>query len=156
VFILHIRKMEETDKDFIIGMSTRFTEFDFMEWREPELMKEAQLKMARESVESNDPDSDIFVVEDEKKNLLGFLHMTKNVDYFTGEEQGYISSIAVSKEGEGKGIARKLMEKAEEWTKSKGYKQLTLNVFARNERAVNLYKKIGFENEIVKMVKELE
>ncbi|WP_413306407.1 GNAT family N-acetyltransferase [Bacillus sp. 1P10SD] len=47
------------------------------------------------------------------------------------------------------------MEKAEEWTRSKGYKQLTLNVFAQNERAINLYKKFNFENEIVKMVKEL-
>ncbi|WML58817.1 GNAT family N-acetyltransferase [Neobacillus sp. PS2-9] len=152
---LHIRKMEETDKEFIIGLSTRFTEFDFMEWRDPQVMKDAQLKMAQEAVHSNDPDSDIFVVEDDRKNLLGFLHMTKNVDYFSGEEQGYISSIAVAKEGEGKGIARKLMEKAEEWTRSKGYKQLTLNVFAQNERAINLYKKFNFENEIVKMVKEL-
>jgi ribosomal protein S18 acetylase RimI-like enzyme len=152
---LHIRKMEETDKEFIIGLSTRFTEFDFMEWRDPQVMKDAQLKMAKEAVFSDDPDSDIFVVEDDRKNLLGFLHMTKNVDYFSGEEQGYISSIAVAKEGEGKGIARKLMEKAEEWTRSKGYKQLTLNVFAQNERAINLYKKFNFENEIVKMVKEL-
>jgi ribosomal protein S18 acetylase RimI-like enzyme len=152
---LTIRKMEETDKEFIVGLSTRFTDFDFMAWRDPQVMKDAQLKMAVEAVEGNDPDSDIFVVEDEKNNLVGFLHMTKNIDYFTGEAQGYISSIAVSKEGEGRGIARKLMEKAEEWTKSKGYKQLTLNVFAQNERAIKLYEKFNFENEIVKMVKEL-
>lgn len=152
---LTIRKMEDADKEFILGLSTRFTEFDFMKWRDPQVMKDAQVKMAEEAVESTDPDSDIFVVEDERKILLGFLHMTKNIDYFTGEAQGYISSIAVSKAGEGRGIARKLMDKAEGWTKSKGYKQLTLNVFAQNERAINLYKKFNFENEIVKMVKEL-
>jgi len=59
------------------------------------------------------------------------------------------SSIAVSKEGEGRGIAKLLMDKAEEWTLSKGYKQMTLNVFAGNERAVNFYKNLNFENEII-------
>jgi ribosomal protein S18 acetylase RimI-like enzyme len=85
------------------------------------------------------------------------LHLTKNVDYFTGESQGYISSLAVSKEGEGKGkgIAKILMDKAEEWSKSKGYNQLTLNVFARNERALKFYSKLQYENEIIKRVKEL-
>lgn len=148
--------MIEEDKPFILEMSTRFTDFDFMGWRDREKMKEAQLKIAQEAINSKDVDSEIFVIEDEGKNLLGFLHMTKNTDYFTGLAQGYISSLAVSKAGEGKGIAKKLMNKAEEWTRSKGYKQLTLNVFASNERAVAFYKKNQFESEIIKMVKEIE
>ena len=143
---LNIRKMDKTDEDFIIGLSTRFTDFDFMAWRDSNKMKDAQLKMAKESIEIDNlsPDTDIYVVEDEKKILLGFLHMTMHTDYFTGESQGYISSIAVSKDGEGKGIAKLLMNKAEEWTVSKGYKQMTLNVFAGNERAVNFYKNLNF------------
>lgn len=154
---LNIRKMDITDEDFIIGLSTRFTDFDFMEWRDSNKMKDAQLKMAKEAIEidNRSPDTDIYVVEDEEKTLLGFLHITKHTDYFTGENQGYISSIAVSKEGEGRGIAKLLMDKAEEWTLSKGYKQITLNVFSGNERAVNFYKNLNFENEIIKMVKEL-
>lgn len=153
---LNIRRMMETDKHFILELSSRFTEFDLMEWRNPHKMKEAQLKIAKEAINNEDPDSEIFVIEDELKNVLGFLHMTKTTDYFTGESQGYVSSIAVSKDGEGKGIARKLMEKAEEWSRMRGYKQLTLNVFAKNERAVHLYSKLDFEDEIVKMVKELK
>ncbi|MBM7662018.1 ribosomal protein S18 acetylase RimI-like enzyme [Bacillus mesophilus] len=150
-----IRSMTEEDKEFIIGLSTRFTEFDFMEWRDPEKMKDAQFKLITDAIENLDSDSDIFVAEDDTRKLLGFLHLTKNVDYFTGESQGYISSLAVSKEGEGKGIAKSLMEKAEEWSRSKGYKQLTLNVFARNERALNFYSKFEYEKEVIKMVKEL-
>lgn len=62
--------------------------------------------------------------------------MKKNIDHFTEEEQGYISSIAVSDKAKGKGVAKKLMKTAEEWTKHKGYKQLILDVFSSNERAV--------------------
>jgi ribosomal protein S18 acetylase RimI-like enzyme len=153
---INIRKMEQKDKRFIIEMSDRFTEFEFMKWRDPYKMKDAQRILAEEAVTTKDEDSDFFVAEDEKKNLLGFLHMTKHHDYFTGASQGYVSSIAVSKEAEGMGIAKKLMEKAEEWTKSKGYRQLTLNVFASNDRAVKFYSKINFETEIIKMVKEID
>ncbi|WP_456279242.1 GNAT family N-acetyltransferase [Bacillus sp. AK128] len=153
---LTIRKITEEDESFILGLSTRFTEFDFMEWRDSKKMQDAQLIMAKESITNLDEDSDMFVVEDEMKNLLGFLHLTKNIDYFTGESQGYVSSIVVSKEGEGKGIAKLLMDKAEEWSKSKGYKQLTLHVFAQNERAVKFYEKLQYETEIIKMVKPLD
>ncbi|MFE8702433.1 GNAT family N-acetyltransferase [Cytobacillus sp. FJAT-54145] len=150
-----IRSMEDRDKEFIIGLSSRFNEFEFMGWREPAKMQESQVKIAKEAVENNDADSDIYVVEGEDGILLGYLHVCKTTDYFTGVVQGYISAIVVSKEGEGKGIAKGLMRKAEEWTKSKGYKQLVLNVFANNQRAVDFYTYLNYEKEIVKMVKEL-
>jgi ribosomal protein S18 acetylase RimI-like enzyme len=152
---LIVRKMKESDNDFIVGLSSRCNEFEFMGWRDSKKMQDAQLQQAQNAINNTDPQSDIFVVEDENNNLLGFLHMTKSTDFFTGEEQGYLSSIAVSKEGEGKGIAKLLMEKAEEWTKNNGYKQLVLNVFANNKRAINFYSHLNFENEIIKMVKEL-
>jgi ribosomal protein S18 acetylase RimI-like enzyme len=36
------------------------------------------------------------------------------------------------------------LDKAEEWAKGKGYKQLVLNVFANNERAVNFYAYLNY------------
>lgn len=47
------------------------------------------------------------------------------------------------------------MTKAEEWSSQKGYRQLILNVFINNDRAVNFYKHLNYEIEVVKMVKEL-
>lgn len=152
---LSIRKMAEGDKEFIVGLASRFNEFEFMSWRDQKKMQSAQVKLAEEAVNNGDPDSDIFIVEDEQSNLLGFLHMTKTTDFFTGVEQGYVSSIAVAKEGEGKGIAKLLMKKAEEWTISKGYKQVVLNVFGNNKRAVDFYSHLDYQKEIIKMVKEL-
>lgn len=152
---IHIRMMNDTDRDFIITISNRFNEFAFMGWRDEERMREAQNRIAKESIEQQDTKSEMFIAEDETGVRNGFLHMTQNIDYFTGEEQGYISSIAVSKDGEGKGIAKKLMQKAEEWSQQKGYKQLVLHVFSNNERAIRFYQHLNFETEIVKMVKEI-
>jgi GNAT superfamily N-acetyltransferase len=47
------------------------------------------------------------------------------------------------------------MEKAEEWAKQNGYHQIILNVFAKNDRAVNFYKNLNYESEVLKMVKEI-
>ncbi|WP_442598894.1 GNAT family N-acetyltransferase [Neobacillus sp. D3-1R] len=152
---INIRQVNDSDRKFIISLAERFNEFAFMGWRDPQAMNEAQVRMAKESFGQKDSDSDMFIAENENQVRLGFLHMSKNEDYFTGEKQGYISSIVVSKEGEGKGIAKKLMKTAEEWSIQKGYKQIVLHVFANNERAIRFYEHLNYETEIVKMVKEI-
>lgn len=52
--------------------------------------------------------------------------------------------IAILKEYWGLGIGKALMEACIECAKEAGYTQLELNVVAENERAVALYKKMGF------------
>jgi ribosomal protein S18 acetylase RimI-like enzyme len=148
-----IRPLKESDKDFILTLSDRFTDFELMKWRDMDAMKDAQFRLLKDVLLSKDENDDFFVAEDE--GILGFLHVTKNTDFFTGEEQGYISSVVVTKAGEGKGIGKKLMQYAEEWAKSKGYKQLVLNVFSNNERAVNFYSYLDYKPEVIKMVKEI-
>lgn len=148
-----IRPMADSDKEFIQTLSDRFTDFELMKWRDLDAMKEAQFRLLSSALTNKNENDDFFVAEDE--TILGFLHVTKNTDFFTGEEQGYISSVVVTKNGEGKGIGKKLMQYAEEWAKSKGYKQLVLNVFSNNERAVNFYSYLDYKPEVIKMVKEL-
>ncbi|SFU92828.1 GNAT family N-acetyltransferase [Butyrivibrio sp. M55] len=52
--------------------------------------------------------------------------------------------IAILKEYWGLGLGKALMEACIECAKNAGYAQLELNVVAENERAVALYKKMGF------------
>ena len=52
--------------------------------------------------------------------------------------------IAILKEYWGLGIGKALMEACIECAKEAGYTQLELNAVAENERAVALYKKMGF------------
>lgn len=152
---MHIRGFKESDKDFIVGLALRFMDFELMSWRDSAIMEEAQLRLAQESVDNASPGTEIFVAEEETGELLGFLEVKPHKDNLSGIEQGYIVAIAVSPQGEGKGIGKALMTKAEEWSSQKGYRQLILNVFLNNDRAVNFYKHLNYEIEVVKMVKEL-
>lgn len=47
------------------------------------------------------------------------------------------------------------MAEAEAWARSRGYRLLSLDVFAGNQRAVDFYKRRGFEPETIRMVKPL-
>lgn len=55
-------------------------------------------------------------------------------------EQSYIAGLFVKKEYQGEGIGYKLIE----YSKSK-YEHLTLDVFVKNEKALNFYYKNSFE-----------
>ncbi|WP_223192756.1 GNAT family N-acetyltransferase [Paenibacillus sedimenti] len=107
-------------------------------------MAEAQLRLAKESVDSLSPGTEIFVAEDETGELLGILEVQPHKDKLNDVEQGYTVAITVSPQGEGKGVGKGLMTKAEEWSRQKGYRQLILNVFSNNHRAVNFYKQLNY------------
>lgn len=55
--------------------------------------------------------------------------------------------LGLLKEAQGKGIAKSLLEKAEDWAKQKGISRLELTVLEANERARKLYEKADFEAE---------
>ena len=147
-----IRSYRENDKDFILKMSKRFTDFDLISYRNFYKHQEKQKEMAEYSVTHNF--ENIYIAEDEK-GYLGYIELKEYTDYFTNEKQGYVHSIAVEKNVEGKGIGKKLMEKAENWSLQKGYEKLVLQLFMSNERAFKFYKSLDFEEDIVFLVKKL-
>ena len=76
--------------------------------------------------------------------LCGYL----NVRFLSGE--GELMRIAVKKEFRGHGLSRKLMDQMVKSAKEKEVFDLTLQVRAGNEAAINLYKSYGFKKEAVR------
>ena len=58
--------------------------------------------------------------------------------------------VAVRKEYRGLGIGSALLSALIEWAESRGVEKLWLSVFSTNERAIALYKKLGFQVECIK------
>ncbi|PLS17153.1 hypothetical protein CVD28_13955 [Bacillus sp. M6-12] len=107
--IIEIRSFKNTDKDFIITLSERFNDFAYMGWRNRDAMLAAQERMAVESVKDSQNHPGMFLAEDFKRKNGRLPSRNEETDYFTNQKLNYIFSIAVSKEGEGKGIASQLM-----------------------------------------------
>ncbi len=82
--------------------------------------------------------------------LRGFVRFTRRalplVRVKEAEEDEYfIGNVAVLPEQQGKGIGSRLLAKAEEMARTRGYRKLSLTVDVENERARALYLRSGFE-----------
>lgn len=60
--------------------------------------------------------------------------------------EGHISNVAVTKKYQNKGIANKMLVELIIMGREQGLDAFTLEVRIGNEKAINLYKKLGFRN----------
>jgi len=119
-------------------------------------MDAAVARAIEQALEAPGPDAAVFAAEDEDGAPLGFIHVHTARDFFTGEEHGHVSDVVVASGSEGRGVGRALMAAGEGWSRARGHRLLTLNVFGANTRARELYDRLGFSADTTKLVKVLE
>jgi ribosomal protein S18 acetylase RimI-like enzyme len=151
---IRIRPATIEDKDFILSLVPRLSEFGPPPWRNAEQMSATDAAVLSSHL-LEPSEAVIFIVEDENGGALGFIHLQPGNDYYHKEPHGHIADIIVAPDGEGRGIGKLLMAKAEEWAREHGYRRLTLSVFAQNVRARELYGRLGYGEDMMKFVKEL-
>lgn len=91
-----------------------------------------------------DPHSQIFVAENQGE-LIGYMFVLGN-STSRNRHSAYMV-IGIKDSERGSGVGTRLFNKADEWAESKQIHRLELTVLAHNERALSLYKKMGFEIE---------
>jgi GNAT superfamily N-acetyltransferase len=151
-----IRPFIPADKDFVLALIPRLSGIDMPPWRDRATMDTCNRKEVQQAMDDMPDDAALLIAEDEKHTPAGFIYLTTEADFFSGEKKGFISDLVVASQYEGQGVGRLLLAVAEDWSKEKGYRLLMLNVFAENERARRTYEKAGFEPEVVKYWKLVE
>ena len=83
-----------------------------------------------------------FIAEDDNKQIIGGagIEEFENIDCCAEIQKLYLTDAA-----KGKGLGRVLMQTAENFAKSKNYKNLYLETHSNLRAAVRLYEKIGFK-----------
>ena len=152
---IHIRPATIHDRDFIMSLVPRLIEFGPPTWRDVPAMIATDAQIITAKLSNNSPGDAIFIAVDDEGVSLGFIHLVGGIDYYYKEKHGHISDIIVAAYAEGRGVGLVLMEKGEEWARAQGWRWLTLSVFAQNIRARELYKRLGYGEDIMKYVKEL-
>ena len=117
-------------------------------------MTPTDMDVISRALQSQSDDPAIYVAENEGR-IVGFIHLTSLEDYYRRRKHGHIGDIVVAEDAEGQGIATALMAKAEEWCRAQGYDWLSLSVFEQNERAERLYRKLGFQRDVIRLLKPL-
>jgi len=152
---IQIRPASIDDKEFILSLLPRLVEFGPPAWRNGNQMTVIDQQVLSDKLSNPQPGTAIFIAQDSSGLPLGFIDLQTGTDYYNHEAHGHIANIIIAREGEGRGIGRLLLEKAEAWARSQGYGWLTLSVFIQNLRAREVYKRLGYGEDIMKYVKEL-
>jgi diamine N-acetyltransferase len=79
-----------------------------------------------------------------------------DVPIFVHRRYAAVEDIAVRKECRRSGVGRALMEKAQEWARARGLRQVELNVWEFNREAIAFYEKLGYRPASRKMWKALD
>ncbi|MDQ3021442.1 MAG: GNAT family N-acetyltransferase [Bacteroidota bacterium] len=88
----------------------------------------------------------LYIVAEVENSVVGYLDF-RNGGLKITKHAGSLS-LYILKEWRGKGIGRLVLKALIEWAeKNSLIEKVTLNVFSTNERAQNLYKKLGFTEE---------
>lgn len=143
------------DKEFILSLLPRLLEFGPPSWHDRSQMLATDIQVLSDQLTAPRLGTAIFIAQDDQGTAFGFIHLQAGKDYYYQEPHGHIADLIIAADGEGRGIGRALMEKAEDWARSQGFRRLTLNVFAQNVRARELYQRLGYGEDIMKYVKEL-
>jgi ribosomal protein S18 acetylase RimI-like enzyme len=153
--MLRVRTATPEDRDFVLGLVHCFVEFGMPPWHEPRDVVSAIERVLDAPTDYSAEDPALMVADDEAGERLGFIRLETRLDHFTGERRGYVSEIAVAEHGESRGVGKALMEAGEAWARGRGYRLLTLDVFAGNERARSFYRRLGYGEDSLSMAKEL-
>ena len=97
-------------------------------------------------------DKNLSLLAEDEGKIIGYFFTKIHVEPW--DEFPYVISFAVEPEYQSKGIGSMLMNKTIEILKEKNFKSLKFHVLPTNEKALNFYKKMGFEIEKVLMGKE--
>lgn len=103
-----------------------------IDWFNPEILE----KRRKEIIENKDT-VQTFVLKNDENKIVGFCKVSKL------DNMGEIDGMYVIQELQGKGLGKKLMEKALEWLGQNT--DIKLKVVIYNTRAIEFYKKFGFK-----------
>ena len=128
------------------------------------LQKSVTLQTVRESLSGqtasllsgHGKSNQVFLARSADGQLAGYIWVEELKSGFTGELQAYILNIYVVEEFRGQGIGAILMTHADTWARERGYKRIGLGVSARNAAAIQLYEKLGYVTETLRMFKDLD
>ncbi|MEW6989731.1 GNAT family N-acetyltransferase [Colwelliaceae bacterium 6441] len=149
-----IRQAKETDRAFIFSLSPRLSEVAKLAWHTDAHMQKMQDDYITEVIDNNTGANITFIAE-QNGTALGFIHACEHKDSISNETCGLIPLLAVCPAAQGMGIGHQLMKAAETWAKQQGYRLVHLEVFANNGKAHNFYQNLGYEAEMINMVKPL-
>jgi len=161
--MIKIRRVQRADKERLLKLVTHFLKKQRRKMVPKKLLPLIRYKNydehLREDTEGyvrlNPKEAVLFVAEDNNE-LIGYIYgRVLNRPKKVFSKVGMVEDWFVEEKYRGRKVGAMLWKKLIEWFKNKGCNCLELDVYPKNKHAVNIYRKLGFIDEVVKMTKKL-
>lgn len=139
----------------ILELFPRLASFRIPERRQPEHLWQDDAKLLRRWGAGELPEATVLVAEDADDSLLGIAFARLRPELLSQEPSAHLEALVVADGAEGRGVGGALVAAVEASVKAQGAKTLTLHVFGGNQRARGLYRRMGFEEELLRCIKDL-
>jgi aminoglycoside 6'-N-acetyltransferase I len=105
-------------------------------------------------------DKEVCYLVKKENEYIAFIHLAVRNDYVEGVDElpvAYLEGIYVKANFQNRKIAKSLIDKAVEWTKQRGLKQIASDTSLTNATSIEFHKKVGFKEveRIVCFIKDL-
>lgn len=149
-----IRRYQPSDREALLDLAVRLTE-GIAPWRDRDAFHAAARGWVEGAIERDESDGTLLVAVDEQGSPRGFVGVNRG-RHFTGDEQATIGELVVDKTVEGQGVGRRLATAAECWATEHDLRIVTLLTGAANRPARAFYRRLGFQEEEVRLTKLIE
>ena len=89
-----------------------------------------------------------------EETIVGFVSVAEQ-DHWCGQADAWVGELIVDERYEGRGIARSLMAKVEDWASARGLTHVRLSTGAANHGARAFYERIGYALKEVTLTRDL-
>lgn len=131
----------------------RLADFEMPPKRKKNDLWEGDAQALKEWGDGNEPNLLVQKATSLAGDLLGFTLTRLREEMLSHQPSAHLETLVVTKAAEGKGVAKALMQAAEENAQAHGATSMSLHVIATNKRARQVYKHLGYYEEIIRNIK---
>jgi len=142
-----IRPAGLNDCDAIAKMLPELAAFDVPEGRNSSDLWEGDLATLHRWRDGQEPKVMVHVAQSESGAIEGFTMVRLREELMSHEPSSHLEAIVVAETARGTGLGK---------PKSAGALTMTLHVFGNNTRARAVYRKVGYDEELIRNLKYLE
>jgi ribosomal protein S18 acetylase RimI-like enzyme len=144
-----IRDAEHGDLDSIVAFEVEIARISFGD----EAVVDPDVHSRRIVKALDDPGEGTFVAADDR--VRGWLWVSARKNFLTGEEYGFLRSLAVAETHHGTPLGEQLLEAGVEWARARGAREVTGKVHVDNVAMRTVYRGAGFSAQHLTMRLEL-
>ena len=141
--------------DAMLGLLPRLASFELPSRREPQELWTGDAELVRKWAAGELPESIFRIALAENGEVVGIAFATFRPEALSQKPSAHLEVLAVAEHEAGKGVGKLLVTAVESEVKARGCTYLTLNVFMRNEKARGFYGRLGFDEELLRCIKEV-